>query len=847
MSAHRLLACAVFLVVSFQSVHAADTTWTGESLRNFVESLKKQGLRIIYSSDLVLEGYVVVEEPEGSDPVAALRAALRPYGLTVADGPAGSLLITRASDESLFGAGSVRIIVTAGATAVGGARITIDGVVAGRTDAGGKLYLENVTAGPHRVAAGAAGFLETSEIDVVVAAGSIASIAIELYQDERALAELIVTASHYSLAYHDPEIHTVLDRELISRLPNVGDEAVRAIARLPGTANGGFSARNHVRGGAANEVLFVLDGVRLYEPYHLKDFQTFVTILNQNAISGIDFYSGGYPARYGDRMSGVMDIGLREATGGTETELALSFFSASVLSIGNFAEQGRGDWLISARRGNLDYVLDVTEPDTGGPKYRDLLAHAGWELSARTRVGANFLASSDRIAVLDTDGTGFAFAKYDNRVFWLNAETSWTDSMDSRTIVSATSIDNYRSGLADTPGIISGSVEDLREFDVFEIKQDWQFILSPDFMMRAGIDYRDLEADYRYDSRVVTEPPFDTILDNEPVVALDLELAPRGSQYAAYIETRWKPVERLTLDAGLRWDEQTYTMAAGDSQFSPRFSALYTTKGKTEFRLGWGQYYQAQEINELQIADGLIDYYPAQRAKHLVAGVSHMYANGLELRAELYRKSFRLTRPRFENLFDPHVLIPELEPDRLRIDAASASARGVELSLVSGEAEDGLLWWAGYGWAEIKDEFANGKILRSWDQTHSLKAGINWQPGRWNVSGVVAVHTGWPKTELIAESVIDPGGSESLVLATTPRSSLRYSTFESLDLRISRDFDVGKGELTGFLEITNVLSRNNPCCLEYTIQTGDDGSQTLQGVQRNWLPLVPSLGVVWRF
>ena len=65
--------------------------------------------------------------------------------------------------------------------------------------------------------------------------------------------------------------------------------------RLPGTASGGVSSRAHIRGGEVNEVLFLFDGLRLYEPYHLKDFQAIASIVNSNAIGSIDFYSGAYP------------------------------------------------------------------------------------------------------------------------------------------------------------------------------------------------------------------------------------------------------------------------------------------------------------------------------------------------------------------------------------------------------------------------------------------------------------------------------------------------------------------------------------------------------------------------
>ena len=93
------------------------------------------------------------------------------------------------------------------------------------------------------------------------------------------------------------------------------------------------------------------------------------------------------------------------------------------------------------------------------------------------------------------------------------------------------------------------------------------------------------------------------------------------------------------------------------------------------------------------------------------------------------------------------------------------------------------------------------------------------------------------------ETIVEPDGSTRLDLSVSERNSNRYSVFHSLDVRLSRDFELRRGELTTFLEITNVLNRSNPCCSEYSLAA--DGS--LVGRESYWLPLVPSLGVEWRF
>jgi hypothetical protein len=274
---------------------------------------------------------------------------------------------------------------------------------------------------------------------------------------------------------------------------------------------------------------------------------------------------------------------------------------------------------------------------------------------------------------------------------------------------------------------------------------------------------------------------------------------------------------------------------------------LYRWGERTEVRLGFGQFYQAQEINELQVEDGVSTFFAAQRAQHAVASLSHELTSGIDVRVEMYKKRYRQLMPRFENAFDPLVLIPELQIDRVRIDGEAAVSKGVEFMVTGGNNAESLLWWLSYTWSVIEDSLAEGTVKRSWDQSHTVKAGINWDWNRWNFSAAGSVHTGWPRTGLIVETVINPDGSSELIATTTPRNVFRYSVFHSIDARASRRFDVSRGELTVFLEITNLYNRENPCCTKYRVLTDVSGNQTLDADQGNWLPLIPSLGVIWRF
>jgi hypothetical protein len=655
--------------------------------------------------------------------------------------------------------------------------------------------------------------------------------------------EIIVTSSLHRLEYSNAATHTYLDRDLATRIPLVADDAVRLTHRLPGTASGGVSTRSHIRGGEANEVLFLFDGLRLYEPYHLKDFQAIATIINANAIGGMDFYSGAYPVRYGDRMSGVLEIGLREPEESLETELALSFFNASALSMGRFGDAQQGDWLLSARRGNLDLIVDLVDPDVGSPDYQDYLAHVGWEFGPRARISANFLLSNDKLSLNNAERGEAAIGSYTNEVFWLKWQAEWSDVLQSDTIFAVSDITDRRSGSLSLPGIVSGTLDDSGDFSAIEFRQDWRWVAADTWMLRFGVGLKDLEAKYRFSSARSVSAPFDTILDNEPVTIRDFDLSTAGAQFAAYAELRWQPARQWTVDFGLRWDQQNYTTAKDDKQYSPRASILYRPTARTEFRLGWGQYYQAQEVNELQVSDGVTEFFPAQQAEHVVLNFQHAFEAGFDLGLTAYRKSFRRVRPRFENSFNALTLLPELQFDRVRVNARNAEAVGAELLLTHGDANEDVLWWLGYAWSSVEDEIVADVVPRSWDQAHTLKAGLSWKWHSWDFSIAGEVHSGWPKTILTGSLSSPPDATEELELEVAPRNSLQYSVFHTMDLRISREFDVARGNLTAFLEVTNLYDRANPCCTEYSLNA--DGS--LASEEKRWLPLLPSLGVVWRF
>ena len=76
----------------------------------------------------------------------------------------------------------------------------------------------------------------------------------------------------------------------------------------------------------------------------------------------------------------VVDMSLVDPPADNITELSLSFFNASVLSMGRFGTDKRGDWLFAIRRSNLDLIIDALDPDLGTPRFGDMIMRVGWSL-----------------------------------------------------------------------------------------------------------------------------------------------------------------------------------------------------------------------------------------------------------------------------------------------------------------------------------------------------------------------------------------------------------------------------------------------------------------------------------
>jgi outer membrane receptor protein involved in Fe transport len=645
---------------------------------------------------------------------------------------------------------------------------------------------------------------------------------------------VIVAASRYEISRDVTTSRHSLDRRSIQNMPDLGEDPVRAAQRLPGAAASGASARTHFRGGEENEVAIILNGQWLFDPFHIRDYQNIFSAIDARAIEGVEVYTGGFPVRYGDRMSGLVLMDSLDAAKPRHTEIGVSVFNTSFLTAGESAGK---NWLFSARRGNLDLVID---PKFGQPSYFDVFGEYALDISPGMRLSMNALYADDKVElVLETDPAEreLVVSNTHNAQAWFRLDSDWSSTLASSTVLSFVDFANRRSGETNDPDKMIAAVRDDRDIRQVSLSQDWIWSPSSQHRTQWGINVTYSEAKLSY-AGTAEYHGLQALYENQPSsIARSVVANPNGGSYAMYVSDRWKLTDRTVVEWGLRWDDQTYTDLSSDSQLSPRLNLLHKTSENTELRLSAGRYHQSQPIQSLQVEDGISQYWPAQQADHLIAGFRYLAPNDMALRIEAFLKDVRKVRPRFENLFDPLGVVPELQADRVRLDPSIARAQGIEIS--ADRSVGAWNWWASYTWSTVTDQIGGRDVPRSWDQRHAVQAGFGWHDDSWDFSLAASAHSGWPTTGLF----LDSGG----VAVPGARNAERLPDFASVDVRLSRSFDVRRGSLLVFAEVSNVLNRRNVCCVDWDVDEDTAGNPVLESSLDYWMPLLPAVGILWEF
>ncbi|MCG8462281.1 MAG: Plug and carboxypeptidase regulatory-like domain-containing protein, partial [Holophagales bacterium] len=366
-----------------------------DTLAEALELLRREGMRILYTSRLVEASAPVGEFPCSGTPEERLRALLAPLGLLARTAPDGQIVIVLPPSGELEG--TIRSEPGGQGIAFAQVRILSDGGTA-ISDEEGRFRLGSVPVGRQRVEISRPGYV-ARHWRVRIEAGARHRLDAILRLDAEASDEILVSTSS-----DDPPLGTwqfgmgQSSRERARAAHSIDQDVLAAASRLPGT-NEGQGVAFGVRGHEAARLTLVVDGIEISEPYHFRDLGSLAGAVTPNTIDEFRLHRGSPPVVYGDRAGGILEV-LTEETAGhpLSARLGVSDEATQAMLVGN-ASGAHLRWLAAYRQGEPEL------PPAGAdlrqrPAYQDGLAKLSLALHSRHELKLQTLQVFDELSVL---------------------------------------------------------------------------------------------------------------------------------------------------------------------------------------------------------------------------------------------------------------------------------------------------------------------------------------------------------------------------------------------------------------------------------------------------------------
>ena len=500
------------------------------------------------------------------------------------------------------------------------------------------------------------------------------------------LKPLRVDAAQHQL--EDARSGTSLRRVDVYTMPGGTGEMLQTLQSLPGATRAGDGADLYVRGGDPEETPVFVNGGRLAFPGRWESLNgSTMGVLDANVLSRAFFSAGGFSAKYGNALSGVVDV---EATG--RPAEARGRIGANMVSLGGsvFRPVGAsaGAWgtfmltdvrLVAATQGQTDTYPDMPQ------SYQAVIGGAT-NLTSRLEVKALVLAAGDRSArMVDVGGYHGAFASAGSTQH-AALSARWL-ATDGRSVVNTSITASRRSG-----GFDFGVLARDRNDAAYGARVDADRVLESGVRIRTGIELGRSTA-----TTDGTVPATGSLEPGAPVHVLS-SVQTDATHAGGYIEAE-QGIGALAVVAGVRADRLP---GEDDVKLDPRAALAYTAGGWT-LRAGGGVFHQGRWRRTYRLPDSGAPGGVPTRARHLVLGAEN--AAEPAVRVEAYTK-----------LYDEFAA-----DDDGALDINAATTRGID-AMVRWQRQERLNGWITYSMMDATlelNERARSRQRVMMSHTHS--------------------------------------------------------------------------------------------------------------------------------
>jgi len=678
--------------------------------------------------------------------------------------------------------------------------IIIDGTLTGTvSNMDGQFSLTGLPSSEFTLVFSYMGYLKKKIKNLSVRNGTLDLGPIYLEQKALSLSEVTVTPGIFSvMGAQSVSEQTIAAKDI--KYMSFSEDISRAVSRLPGVSSNDYSSRFSVRGGEADEVLITLDGMELYEPFHQRDFVGgLVSIVDIEAVGGLELQTGGFSTEYGNKQSAVFNISTRENTENKRhTILGLSVINAGIYTDGTFASN-KLSYLVSARRGMLDQSFKVIGSTENIPTYYDVLGKIKYKFNSKWALSLHVLHAGDETKVRDITDEAFDIhdTEYKNTYLWLTVNSIYNPRLSSTSIVYGANISQNRNGNTqkyEYSDKLSFTLTDHRNYLYMGLKQDWIWLMNDRVVFKGGFDLRKSSSEYDY-KLDLSDVRVNEVGEVGPyTLKRAYSLKPVGDQVGLYTSGKLLVFPDFFIETGIRYDQHTHT---GDRLWSPRISLAYSLSKNTFLKAAYGYYYQSQTINDLEVNFGIKSFNSTQLSNHYILGVEHNLKLGIVTRLEIYYKDIRLPGQSYQNIRDAFEVFPEVRSDLATIYLGGARAHGVELMIKYDKGRKFSCWFS-YAYAKAEERVDSihfdgllthrtGWLPRGNNQNHTLYTDVLYRPKKsWVINLSWQFWKGWPLTTYEYEyTTLDNGDLHFYPRHLVFRGE-DYPAYHRLDLRVNK-------------------------------------------------------------
>jgi hypothetical protein len=703
------------------------------------------------------------------------------------------------------------------------------------SDAEGRFAL-TLPPGQYVIGASVIGYaLLRAEITVV--AGAIVPVTFRLSEGAGTYTDRVtVSGTRRTDADAGPGAGALFGRELENLRGVMLDDPLRAIQAMPSaTATDDFYSEFAVRGNSWRHVGLAIDGMPtkyLMHTVHGVVDGGSIAMINSETLGSVALHPGSYAQRTGRQLGAQVDLTTRD--GNREKfrgRAGLSGTSATLMADGPLAD-GRGSWLVSARRSYLDYLITRIDPEASFAfGFYDGQAKVVYDLSAAHQVSFTSLlgraAFNEEEEDLDDNDR-----KASTSHAWLHA-AGWRYAPGPRFAVTQRL---YTTGVTyDTTNPFGATIDSAGSLDI-GWRADASYAPSGRWLIEFGGDAQRLTGESFFSRRLTA---------NGPQVTLNA-FDERTSAASAYAQTRIALGPRLTVTPGVRGDRWALQ---DETTVSPWLTAELTLGPRTRLRGGSGIYRQFADLDQVYGLRGGGTELRAERAVHVDLGIDHALRDDTRVTVTAYNRSERdvLWPIGSEAHRLPNGRVAPGFADAPWVNAWRGRARGFE-ALLRRDAPGGLSGWIGYAYGRHRyTQAATAETFAAnADQRHTLSLYGNYRlSSRMGVSAKFRYGSNYPLLGYLAQPQDVPivDGRPAFYTVTDVRNSERLPPYARLDVRGDRAFNWSGRRLVLFVEVANVLNRDN----RRNVPSGFDRSGRVFNATETLMPIVPSAGFVVEF